>query len=84
MYQAVADYLKLLNTYISFQGFSIHTRLLFGIDLIDIYTHDLLLPPEGDIFLFFVFQDHFKSAYFFFEGVFYNDMRYPECRDISR
>nr|XP_040043034.1 snRNA-activating protein complex subunit 3 [Gasterosteus aculeatus aculeatus] len=32
----------------------------------------------------FISKDHFKSAYFFFEGVFYNDMRYPECRDISR
>ncbi|KAM8880346.1 snRNA-activating protein complex subunit 3 [Spinachia spinachia] len=31
----------------------------------------------------FISKDHFKSAYFFFEGVFYNDMRYPECRDIS-
>lgn len=30
-----------------------------------------------------LFQDHFKSAYFFFEGVFYNDMRFPECQDIS-
>ncbi|MEE6459095.1 hypothetical protein FKM82_000537 [Ascaphus truei] len=29
-------------------------------------------------------KDLFKSAYFYFEGVFYNDMRYPECRDISR
>ncbi|XP_037328442.1 snRNA-activating protein complex subunit 3 isoform X1 [Pungitius pungitius] len=32
----------------------------------------------------FISKDHFKSAYFFFEGVFYNDMRYPECRDISK
>lgn len=31
----------------------------------------------------FLFQDHFKSAFFFFEGVFYNDMRFPECQDIS-
>ncbi|XP_054635411.1 snRNA-activating protein complex subunit 3 isoform X1 [Dunckerocampus dactyliophorus] len=31
----------------------------------------------------FISKDHFKSAFFFFEGVFYNDMRYPECRDIS-
>ncbi|XP_068445295.1 snRNA-activating protein complex subunit 3 isoform X2 [Clinocottus analis] len=31
----------------------------------------------------FISKDHFKSAYFFFEGVFYNDMRYPECQDIS-
>ncbi|XP_063044711.1 snRNA-activating protein complex subunit 3 [Engraulis encrasicolus] len=28
-------------------------------------------------------KDHFKSAFFFFEGVFYNDMRYPECQDLS-
>lgn len=32
----------------------------------------------------FLFQDHFKSAFFYFEGVFYNDMRFPECVDISR
>ncbi|PWA30621.1 hypothetical protein CCH79_00009165 [Gambusia affinis] len=31
----------------------------------------------------FMSKDLFKSAYFFFEGVFYNDMRYPECQDIS-
>ncbi|XP_053321911.1 snRNA-activating protein complex subunit 3 [Spea bombifrons] len=29
-------------------------------------------------------KDLFKSAFFYFEGVFYNDMRYPECRDLSR
>ncbi|KAM9819556.1 snRNA-activating protein complex subunit 3 [Syngnathus typhle] len=29
-------------------------------------------------------KDIYKSAFFFFEGVFYNDMRYPECRDISQ
>ncbi|XP_028833579.1 snRNA-activating protein complex subunit 3 [Denticeps clupeoides] len=32
----------------------------------------------------FVSKDHYKSAFFYFEGVFYNDMRYPECRDISQ
>ncbi|XP_057699465.1 snRNA-activating protein complex subunit 3 isoform X2 [Corythoichthys intestinalis] len=32
----------------------------------------------------FVSKDHYKSAFFFLEGVFYNDMRYPECRDISQ
>ncbi|XP_010886696.1 snRNA-activating protein complex subunit 3 isoform X2 [Esox lucius] len=31
----------------------------------------------------FLSKDHFKSAFFYFEGVFYNDMRYPECQDIS-
>uniref|UniRef100_A0A3B3HWS1 snRNA-activating protein complex subunit 3 n=2 Tax=Oryzias latipes TaxID=8090 RepID=A0A3B3HWS1_ORYLA len=31
----------------------------------------------------FLCKDHFKSAFFFFEGVFYNDMRFPECQDIS-
>ncbi|XP_068178209.1 snRNA-activating protein complex subunit 3 isoform X2 [Antennarius striatus] len=31
----------------------------------------------------FISKDHFKSAFFFFEGVFYRDMRFPECRDIS-
>ncbi|KAM3936885.1 snRNA-activating protein complex subunit 3 [Leptodactylus fuscus] len=36
------------------------------------------LAPEN------VCKDLFKSAYFYFEGVFYNDMRFPECRDISR
>lgn len=28
-------------------------------------------------------KDHYKSAFFYFEGVFYNDMRFPVCRDIS-
>ncbi|TWW58727.1 snRNA-activating protein complex subunit 3 isoform X2 [Takifugu flavidus] len=32
----------------------------------------------------FLSKDHFKSAFFYFEGVFYNDMRFPECVDISR
>ncbi|KAM8961237.1 snRNA-activating protein complex subunit 3 [Pelodytes ibericus] len=36
------------------------------------------LAPEN------ICKDLFKSAYFYFEGVFYNDMRYPECRDLSR
>ncbi|XP_074553269.1 snRNA-activating protein complex subunit 3 [Halichoeres trimaculatus] len=36
-----------------------------------------------DIVPDFISRDHFKSAFFFFEGVFYNDMRYPECQDIS-
>ncbi|XP_037545966.1 snRNA-activating protein complex subunit 3 [Nematolebias whitei] len=31
----------------------------------------------------FISKDHFKSAFFFFEGVFYNDMRFAECQDIS-
>uniref|UniRef100_A0A665XCX1 snRNA-activating protein complex subunit 3 n=1 Tax=Echeneis naucrates TaxID=173247 RepID=A0A665XCX1_ECHNA len=31
----------------------------------------------------FISKDHFKSAFFFFEGVFYIDMRFPECQDIS-
>ncbi|XP_068607607.1 snRNA-activating protein complex subunit 3 [Brachionichthys hirsutus] len=31
----------------------------------------------------FISKDHFKSAFFFFEGVFYRDMRFPECQDIS-
>ncbi|XP_041789866.1 snRNA-activating protein complex subunit 3 [Chelmon rostratus] len=31
----------------------------------------------------FISKDHFKSAFFFFEGVFYNDMRFQECQDIS-
>ncbi|XP_046900961.1 snRNA-activating protein complex subunit 3 isoform X1 [Hypomesus transpacificus] len=31
----------------------------------------------------FVSKDHHKSAYFYFEHVFYNDMRFPECQDIS-
>ncbi|NXF86944.1 SNPC3 protein, partial [Eubucco bourcierii] len=29
-------------------------------------------------------KDLYKSAFFYFEGVFYNDKRYPECRDLSR
>ncbi|XP_008285616.1 snRNA-activating protein complex subunit 3 [Stegastes partitus] len=31
----------------------------------------------------FISKDHYKSAFFFFEGVFYNDCRFPECQDIS-
>ncbi|XP_059512610.1 snRNA-activating protein complex subunit 3 isoform X2 [Myotis daubentonii] len=29
-------------------------------------------------------KDIYKSAFFYFEGTFYNDRRYPECRDLSR
>ncbi|XP_070791647.1 snRNA-activating protein complex subunit 3 isoform X3 [Pituophis catenifer annectens] len=29
-------------------------------------------------------KDLYKSAFFYFEGVFYNDSRSPECRDLSR
>ncbi|NXU48041.1 SNPC3 protein, partial [Turnix velox] len=29
-------------------------------------------------------KDLYKSAFFYFEGIFYNDKRYPECRDLSR
>nr|KAF6487557.1 small nuclear RNA activating complex polypeptide 3 [Rousettus aegyptiacus] len=29
-------------------------------------------------------KDIYKSAFFYFEGTFYNDKRYPECRDLSR
>ncbi|XP_046520025.1 snRNA-activating protein complex subunit 3 isoform X2 [Equus quagga] len=29
-------------------------------------------------------KDLYKSAFFYFEGTFYNDRRYPECRDLSR
>ncbi|XP_048360218.1 snRNA-activating protein complex subunit 3 [Sphaerodactylus townsendi] len=29
-------------------------------------------------------KDLYKSAFFYFEGIFYNDMRYPDCRDLSR
>lgn len=36
------------------------------------------LAPEN------ICKDLFKSAFFYFEGIFYNDMRYPECRDLSR
>ncbi|XP_078532037.1 snRNA-activating protein complex subunit 3 [Lissotriton helveticus] len=36
------------------------------------------LVPEN------ISKDLFKSAFFYFNGVFYNDMRYPECRDLSR
>ncbi|XP_007890177.1 snRNA-activating protein complex subunit 3 [Callorhinchus milii] len=31
-----------------------------------------------------VSKDLYKSAFFFFEDTFYNDMRYPECRNLSR
>ncbi|XP_066535742.1 snRNA-activating protein complex subunit 3 [Hoplias malabaricus] len=37
-----------------------------------------------DIVPQFISKDHYKSAFFFFEGTFFNDMRFPECRDISR
>nr|DBA28127.1 TPA: hypothetical protein GDO54_008532 [Pyxicephalus adspersus] len=36
------------------------------------------LAPEN------ICKDLFKSAFFYFEGIFYNDMRYRECRDLSR
>ncbi|CAH2293755.1 snRNA-activating complex subunit 3 [Pelobates cultripes] len=36
------------------------------------------LAPEN------ICKDLFKSAFFYFEGIFYNDMRYPECKDLSR
>ncbi|XP_029461721.1 snRNA-activating protein complex subunit 3 isoform X2 [Rhinatrema bivittatum] len=29
-------------------------------------------------------KDLYKSAFFHLEGTFYNDMRYPECRELSR
>ncbi|KAL6486836.1 hypothetical protein MHYP_G00034620 [Metynnis hypsauchen] len=32
----------------------------------------------------FISKDLYKSAFFFFEGTFFNDMRFPECRDISK
>lgn len=41
------------------------------------FSHTPDMAPD------FISKDHFKSAYFFFEGVFYNDMRFPECQDIS-
>lgn len=31
----------------------------------------------------FISKDHYKSAFFYFEGIFYNDTRFPECQDIS-
>ncbi|XP_015250902.1 PREDICTED: snRNA-activating protein complex subunit 3-like, partial [Cyprinodon variegatus] len=31
----------------------------------------------------FICKDLFRSAFFFFEGVFYDDMRHPDCQDIS-
>ncbi|XP_040273104.1 snRNA-activating protein complex subunit 3 isoform X2 [Bufo bufo] len=42
------------------------------------FSHNPDLAPEN------ICKDLFKSAFFYFEGIFYNDMRYPECRDISR
>ncbi|XP_029950230.1 snRNA-activating protein complex subunit 3 [Salarias fasciatus] len=41
------------------------------------------LSNNPDVAPDFISKDHFKSAFFFFEGVFYNDMRFPECQDIS-
>ncbi|XP_019410282.1 PREDICTED: snRNA-activating protein complex subunit 3 [Crocodylus porosus] len=34
--------------------------------------------------LFSLSKDLYKAAFFYFEGVFYNDKRHPECRDLSR
>ncbi|KAG7486803.1 hypothetical protein JOB18_038969 [Solea senegalensis] len=31
----------------------------------------------------FISKELYKSAFFFFEGVFYNDTRFPECKDMS-
>ncbi|XP_059903545.1 snRNA-activating protein complex subunit 3 [Gadus macrocephalus] len=31
----------------------------------------------------FISKDHYRSSFFYLEGVFYNDMRFPECQDIS-
>ncbi|KAI1887471.1 hypothetical protein AGOR_G00190640 [Albula goreensis] len=31
----------------------------------------------------FISKDHYKSAFFYLEGIFYNDMRYPDCRELS-
>uniref|UniRef100_A0ABM5FS04 snRNA-activating protein complex subunit 3 n=1 Tax=Pogona vitticeps TaxID=103695 RepID=A0ABM5FS04_9SAUR len=32
----------------------------------------------------FIYEmDLYKSAFFYFEGIFYDDRRYPECRDLS-
>lgn len=31
----------------------------------------------------FISKDHYKSAFFFFNGTFFNDTRFPECQDIS-
>ncbi|XP_061573683.1 snRNA-activating protein complex subunit 3 [Cololabis saira] len=31
----------------------------------------------------FICKDHYKSAFFFLESIFYNDMRFPECQDMS-
>ncbi|XP_035273362.1 snRNA-activating protein complex subunit 3 [Anguilla anguilla] len=32
----------------------------------------------------FISKDLFKSAFLFLGGIFYNDMRYPECKDLSQ
>uniref|UniRef100_A0A8C1QXI3 snRNA-activating protein complex subunit 3 n=1 Tax=Cyprinus carpio TaxID=7962 RepID=A0A8C1QXI3_CYPCA len=32
----------------------------------------------------FISKDHYKSAFFFFNGTFFNDTRFPECQDISK
>uniref|UniRef100_A0A3Q3PYI1 snRNA-activating protein complex subunit 3 n=1 Tax=Monopterus albus TaxID=43700 RepID=A0A3Q3PYI1_MONAL len=62
------------------------TMFIFKLDAICCVS-DLQVYGEfsntPDIAPDFVSKDHFKSAFFFFEGVFYNDMRFPECQDIS-
>ncbi|TRY97447.1 hypothetical protein DNTS_008194 [Danionella cerebrum] len=36
-----------------------------------------------DIVPQFLSKDHYKSAFFYFNGTFFNDTRFPECQDIS-
>ncbi|MBZ3887915.1 snRNA-activating protein complex subunit 3 [Sciurus carolinensis] len=49
-------------------------------------AHRIFIAYLSKIFLPFSIraQDLYKSAFFYFEGTFYNDKRYPECRDLSR
>ncbi|XP_068090964.1 snRNA-activating protein complex subunit 3 isoform X2 [Hyperolius riggenbachi] len=50
----------------------------------DMVEEGELLLTLNVVYPIILHRDLFKSAFFFFEGAFYNDMRYPECRDLSR
>ncbi|XP_043917292.1 snRNA-activating protein complex subunit 3 [Protopterus annectens] len=42
------------------------------------YSNNPDMEPEN------LSKDLYKSSFLYFENVFYNDMRFPECRDLSR
>ncbi|XP_063434460.1 snRNA-activating protein complex subunit 3-like [Mytilus trossulus] len=44
-------------------------------------AHDLSDNPDNEFMPYA--KDVYKSGFFYIEGVFYNDMRYPECQDYG-